>query len=179
MRYRRAAIPGATYFFTLVVHERKRLFDLPDNVRRWRDAVAHCALRRPFIVEAEVILPDHIHVLWSLPEGDSDYATRIRLIKTRVTKELAGSEAPSSPSRRSKGERDIWQRRYWEHVIRDERDFQTHLDYIHYNPVKHGLATRPADWPHSTFSDWVEKGSYDPRWGSDEMPPLPDWARGE
>ncbi len=179
MRYRRATVPGATYFFTLVAHERRPLFVAPENVRRWRDAVASYARRRPFIVEAEVILPDHLHALWTLPDGDSDYATRIRLIKTRVTKELAGPEASSSPSRLRKGERDIWQRRYWEHVIRDERDFQMHLDYIHYNPVKHGLAARPADWPHSTFSDWVSKGRYDNWWGSDEMPPLPDWARGE
>ena len=120
---------------------------------------------------------DHLHMIWTLPQADSDYATRIRLIKTAFTKDLAGSSgAKVSESRASKGERDVWQRRYWEHTIRDERDFQAHLDYIHINPVKHGVVARPGDWPHSTFPVWLERGVYDPHWGTDGMPPLPDWA---
>lgn len=178
MRYRRILEPGASYFFTLVTHERRPIFANDANVLQWHNAVAKLQRKRPFVVEAEVILPDHLHMLWSLPRGDADFATRIRLIKTYFTKSLGlGDDAkPTHASRASKGERDVWQRRYWEHLIRDENDWQVRLDYIHYNPVKHGLVARPADWPHSTFHVWIERGVYDPRWGSDDRPPLPKWA---
>ncbi len=122
-------------------------------------------------------MPDHLHMIWTLPDDDADYTTRIRLVKTAFTKDLPSSPGSvANKSRASKGERDVWQRRYWEHVIRDEKDFQAHVDYIHINPVKHGLVARTGDWPHSTFLKWVERGSYDPWWGSDDMPPLPDWV---
>ena len=116
-----------------------------------------------------------------MPDGDADYAARIRLVKTEFTKSLPLDDAVASTnnSRALKGEREVWQRRYWEHTIRDECDFHVRLDYIHYNPVKHALVDRAADWPHSTFQLWVAKGTYDPWWGSDDMPPLPDWARAE
>ena len=181
MRYRRVLHAGATYFFTLVVHERAKLFADAANITRWRAAVAKVKSKRPFVIEGEVILPDHLHVLWTMPECDADYATRIRLVKTEFTKSLAlGDAGPSSNrSRAQKRERDVWQRRYWEHTIRDEIDFQVRLDYIHYNPVKHALVDRAADWPHSTFQAWVEKGTYDPWWGSNDMPPLPEWAQAE
>ena len=153
------------------------MFASEADVQRWHRAVAKVQRTRPFVVAAEVILPDHLHVVWSLPRGDADYATRIRLVKTYVTKSfgLGDDAAPSRESRAKKGERDIWQRRYWEHLIRNEEDFRVKLDYIHYNPVEHGLVERPADWPHSTFHAWVEKGVYDPWWGSDDQPPLPQW----
>jgi putative transposase len=177
MRYRRAIVPGATYFFTLITHLRKPLFAEQANVDRWHSAVSKVRRARPFSIEAEVIMPDHIHMIWALSEYDVGYANRIRLIKTAFTKSLQPSQIQSAnASRVSKGERDVWQRRYWEHVIRDEKDFQAHVDYVHFNPVKHGLVERPSDWPHSTFAQWVEQGSYDPWWGSDDMPPLPDWA---
>ena len=180
MHYRRNLKPGATYFFTLVTHERAKLFADEANVARWRAAVARVQRKRSFVIEAEVILPDHLHLLWTMPEGDADYATRIRLAKAEFTKSLALSGVASANlSRAQKGERDVWQRRYWEHTIRDDRDFQVRLDYIHYNPVKHALVGRAADWPHSTFQAWVAKGAYDPWWGSDDMPPLPDWAISE
>ena len=123
-------------------------------------------------------MPDHLHMIWTLPDKDSDYATRIRLIKTAFTKDLPLKAAfvTINESRTSKGERDVWQRRYWEHTIRDERDFQAHLDYIHINPVKHGVASTPGDWAHSTFATWVERGAYEPCWGTNVMPPLPAWA---
>ena len=132
-------------------------------------------------IEAEVILPDHLHVLWTMPEGDADYATRIRLVKTEFTKSLVSGRAgvSANKSRANKNERDVWQRRYWEHMIRDDHDFQVRLDYIHFNPVKHALVDRAADWPHSTFQAWVAKGTYDSWWGSNDMPPLPDWAQAE
>ena len=178
MRYRRATVPGASYFFTLITYQRQRLFSDPSNVARWHRAIAKVQRTRPFVVEAEVVMPDHLHMIWTLPETEADYATRIRLIKTAFTKDspLRVSVASTCGSRVSKGERDVWQRRYWEHVIRDERDFQAHLDYIHANPVQHGLVARPSDWPHSSFSDWVERGVYEPYWGTDAMPPLPEWA---
>ncbi len=178
MRYRRATVPGASYFFTLITYQRHRLFSDASNVERWRRAVAKVQRARPFVVEAEVVMPDHLHMIWTLPETDADYATRIRLVKTAFTKDLSSrvSSVATSESRISKGERDVWQRRYWEHVIRDERDFEAHLDYIHANPVQHGLVARPIDWPHSTFGVWLERGAYDPWWGTDEMPPLPGWA---
>ncbi len=181
MRYRRVLQTGATYFFTLVVHERAELFADASNVVGWRTAVAKVQRKRPFVIEAEVILPDHLHVLWTMPDGDADYATRMRLVKTDFTKSLAlrDTGASTNTSRANKAERDVWQRRYWEHTIRDEHDFQVRLDYIHYNPVKHALVDRAADWPHSTFHAWVEKGRYDPWWGSDDMPPLPEWAQAE
>jgi len=114
-----------------------------------------------------------------MPDGDADYPTRIRLIKSAFTKdigEIASSSAVHA-SRVRKGEREIWQRRYWEHLIRDERDFEEHLDYIHLNPVKHSLARHPGDWPHSTFHDWLARGYYEPHWGSGEMPELPKWFK--
>ncbi len=139
---------------------------------------ARCRRPGPVALEAEVILPDHIHLLCTLPEGDADYPTRLRLIKTAFTRSfLAGGDgAARARSRIARGEQTVWQRRYWEHTIRDERDFQAHLDYIHSNPVKHGLVAAARDWPYSTFLMWVERGVYDPRWGADEMPPLPEWA---
>ena len=179
MRYRRVFQAGATYFFTLVVHERAKLFADESNIARWRAAVDKVRRRRPFEIEAEVILPDHVHMLWTMPTGDADYATRIRLVKTSFTKSLGLIGSVANKSRAQKGEREVWQRRYWEHTIRDERDFQMRLDYIHYNPVKHGIVSRAADWPHSTFQAWVKKGAYDPWWGGDGMAPLPDWAQAE
>lgn len=178
MNYRRASVPGGSYFFTLVAHERAPLFANAANVVCWRGAIANVQRKRPFVVEAEVLMPDHVHVVWTLPEGDADYSTRIRLVKTAFTKAVPPSvkTSPRNESRASKGEREVWQRRYWEHVIRDEEDFHTHVDYVHFNPVKHGLTKRPCDWPYSTFGAWVERGSYDPWWGSDNAPPLPAWA---
>jgi putative transposase len=122
----------------------------------------------PFSVEAFVLLPEHLHCIWRLPEGDSDYSLRWALIKkgfTRKVKEWL--EIPvSTASQRKRNEGAIWQRRFWEHMIRDGDDFVRHVEYIHYNPVKHGLVSAPKDWPHSTFSRYVEKGLYSADWGA-------------
>lgn len=182
MRYRRVFIPGASYFFTLVTHERWPIFGDVAAVDLYRGAVRKVRAAHPFILDAEVILPDHIHLLCTLPDGDADYPMRVRLIKAAFTRALLAhrrGRSERSRSRAAKGEQAVWQRRYWEHTIRDEHDFQMHLDYIHINPVKHGLAAAARDWPHSTFPSWVERGVYDPCWGSDEMPPLPDWTASE
>ena len=179
MRYRRVFTPGATYFFTLVTYQRAPIFSETPIVDLFRRTVFKVQVARPFTVEAEVFLPDHIHVLWTLPDGDHDYPTRVRLIKSAFSRSLvegdvARREPPSS--RLLRGERTVWQRRYWEHTIRDERDFQAHLDYIHINPVKHQLVTAARDWAHSSFRVWVERGVYDLSWGSGDLPVLPEWA---
>jgi putative transposase len=179
MRYRRVLVLGASYFFTLVTHERSPIFADAAAIDVYRRAVRKVQATRPFTLEAEVILPDHVHMLCTLPEGDADYPTRVRLIKTAFTRLIPacrGSSRGSSDSRIAKGEQPVWQRRYWEHTIRNERDFQAHLDYIHLNPVKHGLVAAARDWPHSTFRAWADRGAYDLWWGSDDMPPLPEWV---
>jgi putative transposase len=126
------------------------------------------AKRHPFTIEAIVVLPEHLHCIWTLPAGDADFATRWRLIKTEFSKHLAAGER-RSPSRVGKGERGIWQRRYWEHTLCDERDFAAHCDYIHFNPVKHGHVARAADWPYSSFKKFLRSGVYPSDWGGAEQ----------
>ena len=178
MRYRRLHVDGASYFFTLVTEQRRRLFDEPTAVMLLDRALALVQTRHPFEIEAQVILPEHLHTIWRLPAGDADFAGRWRLIKSNFTRWYLSSRPrpPRSASRLSKQEQAVWQRRYWEHLIRDDRDFGAHLDYIHYNPVKHGLVRAPRDWPHSTFQQWVESGAYQEDWCCLEGPELPEWA---
>lgn len=187
MRYRRAKIAGASYFFTVVTHGRLPIFNDAETVALFENALSRIKIRHPFDIDAFdidafVILPDHIHIIWTLPEGDADFSLRWRLVKEAFTKRFVRAHQPieRNASRHSKGEQGVWQRRFWEHVIRDDADFAAHLDYIHYNPVRHGLVTAARDWPHSSFSDWIARGVYEPHWVSNDMPPLPDWAvRGE
>jgi putative transposase len=178
MRYRRLTVPGATYFFTVVTYQRKPLFANTRAVAMLEDSIARVLEKRPFIIEAQVVLPDHLHSLWTLPDDDCDYSTRWRLIKEDFTRQFVArfGAGPRDDGRRIRGERTIWQRRYWEHLIRNDRDFAAHVEYIHINPVRHALVSAPKDWPHSTFKSWVSKGLYDMTWGSDDMPPLPDWV---
>ena len=185
MRYRRVNAAGATFFFTLVTERRRPLFREPETVALLLAAVEKVRSRHPFEMDAYVVFPDHLHALWTLPEGDANFSTRWRLIKEAFTRAyIKAHEIPHkaheiphrSESRRAKGEQAVWQRRFWEHAIRNEADFNAHLDYIHINPVKHGLVTAARDWPHSSFLDWVSRGGYDEWWGSDGMPPLPDWV---
>ena len=179
MRYRRAKVEGATYFFTVVTNERRKLFLDPGLVALLDAAIARVQERHPFEIEAQVVLPDHIHAIWQLSPVDSDFSTRWRLIKEVFTKAYVKGHRPPdiNESRRQKGEQGIWQRRFWEHLIRDDRDFADHLDYILYNPVRHGLVSAPKSWPHSTFAKWVARDAYELNWGSDEIPKLPDWAK--
>jgi putative transposase len=125
------------------------------------------------------VLPDHLHALWTLPGGEADYSRRWRLIKEAFTRAYMKRHRVPEPNGISsdKGKQAVWQRRFWEHLIRDDRDFSTHLDYIHLNPVQHGLVKAPGDWPHSTFKSWVERGVYESAWGSDAKPELPAWAK--
>jgi putative transposase len=161
--YTRARIPGATYFFTVNLAERRGNDLLLRHIRALRESFRITRQEHPFIVHAAVVLPEHLHCLWSLPAGDHDFATRWRLIKARFSRAIPPREQISS-SRRRKGERGIWQRRYWEHVIRNEEDLRRRLDYIHFNPIKHGYVTRAADWPYSSFHRHVRLGLYPHDW---------------
>lgn len=165
MEYRRLRLAGATYFFTVVTFERRPLFAHADNVALLGEVLREVKARRPFTLDALVLLPDHLHCLWTLPEGDDDFSTRWMSIKREFTRRCASEfKAAVSGARRAKREQAVWQRRFWEHCIRDEADFQRHCDYIHWNPVKHGYADTPAAWPHSTFRRFVERGVYPPDW---------------
>ncbi len=170
MQYRRLRRPGGCYFFTVVTQDRRPL--LIDHIERLRTAFRRVRQRRPFDLEAIVVLPDHLHTLWHLPEDDADFSTRWMLIKRLFS---AGLEAaPANASQAGKREKGIWQRRFWEHCIRDEADWRRHLDYIHYNPVKHGYCAAPSEWPYSSFSRMVAKGWCPEDWGRTAPPDLED-----
>lgn len=161
--YRRNWVPGGTYFFTVALLERKQDL-LVAEIERLREAVRRVKRRYPFEIVAWVVLPDHLHCIWTLPPGDADYATRWRLIKLLFVKSLPKGERLSTVRKR-RHERGIWHRRYWEHTIRDERDLANHVDYVHWNPVKHGHVAKVAEWPFSTFHRYVENGIYARDWG--------------
>ena len=168
MRYRRAGVAGGTYFFTVNLAERKRTL-LLDHVDVLREVMKGVKLAHPFHIDAMVLLPDHLHALWTLPVDDRDYPMRWMLIKASFSRQLPKGERRSK-SRVAKGEWGIWQRRYWEHLIRDDCDFERHVDYIHYNPVKHGYVQRVADWPWSSFHRYVRQDVLPADWaGSSGM----------
>jgi putative transposase len=170
--YRRHLVPGGCYFFTQVTYRRRHW--LCEDLARLilREAITAVRKNHPFDIERWVLLPDHLHCLWRLPEGDSNYSTRWSLIKSRVTGCVAGKVGGRTvtPSRSNRRERSVWQRRFYEHTIRDQEDFRHHSNHIHYNPVKHGLCQAPKDWPYSSFHRWVKEGRYEENWGS-QMPP--------
>ena len=163
--YRRILIPGATYFFTVNLANRRKTF-LIDHIDLLRDAIRYTRQRHPFLIDAMVVLPDHLHAIWTLPPDDADFPLRWRLIKTWFSRNLPRGEHRRS-SRVDKSERGIWQRWYWEHLVRDETDFARHVDYIHWNPVKHGHVARVKDWPYSTFHRFVRDGVLADDWGWD------------
>ena len=154
--YRRSNIAGASYFFTVNLADRSSSL-LTEQIALLRTAFKYAQTRHPFTIDAIAVLPDHLHTLWTLPDRDNDFALRWRLIKTEFSRGLPHREHCSA-SRKTKGERGIWQRRYWEHLIRDDLDFARHVDYIHINPVKHGWVKQVADWPHSSFHRYVRAG---------------------
>src|SRR4051812_6074552 len=159
--YRRAWHAGGTYFFTVNLLQRHGNDLLTRHVDLLRKVVRSVRQRHPFYIHGWAVLPEHLHCVIELPPDDMNFATRWRLIKTEFSKTLPKVERLSAV-RAARGERGIWQRRYWEHLIRDERDMQAHMDYLHFNPVKHGLVRRLADWPHSTFHKLVTAGIYPP-----------------
>ena len=165
--YRRAHVLGATWFFTVNLAERRGNGLLVDRVDALRSAFRSVRKRHPFQMDAVVILPDHLHCVWWLPDGDADYSTRWGLIKATFSRSLDRGKRRSA-SRIKRGERGIWQRRFWEHCLRDEEDYARHVDYIHWNPVKHGYVQRVSEWPHSSFHRYVAGGVYALDWGGGE-----------
>ena len=163
MDYRRAWHQGGTYFFTVNLLQRKNNNLLVEQVQVLRNAVAQVKKTYPFIIHAWVVLPEHLHCVIELPENDADFKTRWMLIKMLFSKAMPKTEARSA-IRIKRRERGIWQRRYWEHLIKDEADFAAHVDYVHINPVKHGLVMLVADWPYSTFHRLVKAGIYPRDW---------------
>jgi len=163
--YRRALVPGGCFFFTVNLLERRQTL-LVDQIAGLREAVATTRQGHPFSIDAFVVLPDHLHAVWTLPQGDSDFSTRWRMIKSRFAKALPKQERLSAV-RKARGERGIWQRRFWEHLIRDEADYARHVEYCYINPLKHRLVWRVRDWPYSSFHRDVRAGLFPADWGGD------------
>jgi putative transposase len=158
------------YFFTVVTYRRQPIFLDPKAIKLFYEALRYTQKRLPFRIVAIVVLPDHIHMIWILPPESSDYSNRWRLIKTYFSRNWrkSQSKSPSLP-RNDKGEVDIWQSRFWEHLIRDETDLENHIDYIHFNPVKHDLASAPEEWKYSSFIKFIKDGFYLKDWGGVEI----------
>ncbi|GAB3549701.1 transposase [Noviherbaspirillum agri] len=163
--YRRNRVPGGTYFFTVNLLERRSPL-LTEHIDAFRDAVRQVRARKPFHIDAWVVLPDHTHCIWTLPPGDVDYSGRWKAIKTAFAKALPSTERLSA-ARARKGERGIWQRRFWEHTIHDDAEYAAHMDYVHINPFKHGFVQRVVDWPYSSFHRLVQAGTYPYDWAGD------------
>jgi len=166
MDYRRAYQKGGCYFFTVVTQARRPLLTQPDTLVRLREAFRRVRWKMPFQTDAIVILPDHLHCVWRLPPGDDDFSGRWKRIKHYVSVILPTGEV--SASRQAKREKAVWQRRFWEHLLRDEEDWRRHMDYVHYNPVKHGYVGRPVEWLFGSFPKAVKMGWYDENWGAEE-----------
>ena len=161
VQYRRSRLAGGTFFFTVNLHDRRRTL-LVEHADALRGVVRNTQTESPFVIDAMVVLPDHWHAVWTLPPGDAAYTRRIQLIKARFTLHLV--RAGVNLVRDARGEYRLWQKRFWEHTIRDDRDFEAHVNYVHINPVKHGYVARAVDWPHSTIHRYVRKGSMPADW---------------
>ena len=163
--FRRSVVPGATYFFTLNTCQRRKVLTEPPFYSALKQALRQVKAEHPFTIEAFVLLPDHLHCIWTLPPDDGNYALRWNLIKRRVSQATRNDTTPLlSASRIKRKELGLWQRRFWEHQIRDDSDFAHHMNYIHWNPMKHGYVSRVADWPYSSFHRYVRAGVYDKDW---------------
>lgn len=166
-KYQRFYQVGGTFFLTLVTYKRQRCFANAENIIKLREAVYTVKQEMPFDIMGAVILPEHIHFLWKLPPDDTAYSKRVGRLKVLFTQSLSSRNrgiARTSQSRQKHRESNVWQRRFWEHTVRDEQDFEGCLNYIHYNPVKHGLVSCPHFWSFSSFHSWVKQGSYRPDW---------------
>jgi putative transposase len=174
--YRRWYRAGATDFFAVVTHQRRPILTTETGRLCLRLAIQQEQADRPFEQNAIVLLPNHLHTVWTLPEGDSDFSTRWAAVKKAFTEHWlarGGAEGATTRSRRRRRERGVWQRRFWEHLCRDADDLKRFLDYLHWNPVKHGLVSRARDWPWSTFQQFVDLGEYDADWGT--VDPWPEY----
>lgn len=173
--YRRFRSAGGTFFFTVKTERNAPIFGDPQNVRLLGQVLREMKARWPFQMNALVLLPDHLHAIWSLRASDFDYSIRWAWLKKEFTRrylDAGGNEQRTSMSRQQNRRRGVWQRRFWEHTILNDGDFDAHFDYVHWNPVKHGYVKTPAEWPHSTFHRWVNAGVYDASWGCGEEIPL-------
>jgi putative transposase len=169
--YQRLYSFGGTYFITQVTYQREPWLCSDIGRKALREAIEHTRNKYPFIIDAFVLLPDHFHALLTLPDGESDFSVRLRLIKTYVSKYYRQEleiDRSISLSRQKRGESNLWQRRFWEHLIRDEQDFANHCDYIHYNPTRHGFCQSPQDWPYSSIHRFIQQGIYPHDWGRDK-----------
>ena len=164
-RYRRDHTPGGTFFFTVNLQDRGSSL-LTENIIELRTAYRNVKAELPFITVAICVLPEHLHAIWRLPEHDDDFSTRWQRIKAGFSR-LVPYDGWRNMSLNRKGEKGVWQRRFWEHRIRDTEDLQRHIDYIHYNPVKHGLTQHAAHWPHSSFHQFVRRGLLPPSWAGE------------
>ncbi len=165
--YRWNCVAGGTYFFTVNLLERKKTL-LVDHIDELRLAITKTQNNKPFHIDGWVILPDHMHCIWTLPKGDDDYSGRWRAIKKEFSKSLPKIERLSK-TKVKRNERGIWQHQFWEHTIRDDRDYQAHMDYLHFNPVKHGLVGSVKEWKYSTFHHLVKKGVHPENWGGENI----------
>jgi len=157
--YHRYYKKGGIYFFTVVTYKRQKLFDNGRFIEMLRKSFRAVMEKRPFVLDAIVVLPDHLHCIWQLPAGDDDYSTRWMLIKKNISSALKSNK-------NHRGEKFVWQRRFWEHWLRDDKDWRCHMDYIHYNPVKHGYVNKPLNWKYGSFRQAVSKGLYVEHWGA-------------
>ena len=162
--YRRVRAPGASYFFTVTLADRRQRV-LVGNINALRRAFAQTQRELPFKINAMVVLPEHLHCIWSLPPGDADFSLRWQRIKARFTHACRAAEA--SPGQATL---PIWQERFWEHLLRDDADFERHVDYIHFNPVKHGHATSAVQWPYSSIHRYIRKGLLPQDWSGHRTP---------
>jgi len=181
--YRRYYQPGGSYFFTVVTEGRAPILCTDRARPLLRHAIHEARKRLPFKIDAFVLLPDHLHAIWNLPVGNNDYSKRWSMIKRLFTQAwlgAGGNERRTSDSRDKNRRRGVWQRRFWEHLLRDEADFEKHCDYIHFNPVKHGHVTCPHAWPYSTYDRFVREGYYAADWScscNGRLPKPPDFQR--
>lgn len=167
--YRRARAAGGTFFFTVVTYRRQPLLTAAPVRMALREAIIEVRRQWPFDVEAWVLLPDHLHCVWRLPADDGNYSARWAAIKRFVTQRVPHPGLSGTRSRLARQEGSLWQRRFWEHQIRDEDDLRRHVDYIYWNPVKHGLVRRVTDWPYSTFHRDIRLGRYPADWGGADV----------
>ncbi|MDR3555929.1 MAG: transposase [Syntrophobacteraceae bacterium] len=166
--YRRVSACGGIFFFTVVTYRRRPILDRSESRHTFREVIEEVRMRYPFSIDAWVLLPDHVHCIWTLSEGVSDFSLRWGLIKSgfsKRTKALFNVEERMNDSRLKHRESTVWQRRFWERQIRDFEEYRVYMDYIHYNPGKHGYVKRVFDWPYSTFHRYVKAGIYVQHWG--------------
>ena len=162
--YRRIYVSGSSWFFTVNLAERRNNRLLVEQVNLLREAFRYVKRCKPFTINAVVIMPEHLHCIWTLPVGDADFSGRWNLLKGYFSRNIPKTERISA-SRIKRRERGIWQRRFWAHLITDQQDFNAHCDYIHWNPVKHGYVERVVDWSYSSFHRYVAEGIYCADWG--------------